>query len=438
MQTNTNEFPEVLEQIESASREYLDSHQDAAIQAIVSYAFKHSPLVGKVWRDAGIIPGDIKSVSDFREKAPFLDKDVVRSYRDEHNDPRGGMSIDRPGETVSVGTTSGTTGDPTPVANWRRTPADVTFSRDFWHIGVRPGDYIANIMFTYRGGHRRRSMSELGVAEIAFSMSPMALPRIVEASKRFRPTAVSILPNPLILGLEQYFEKTGEDPIDVFSSYRGAIFGGEPLSNRLKNLTASWGLEVFETTSLGDVAGATMCKAKDGFHAYEDVAFIETVDPITSEPIPDGEIGELVVTSLIDYLSPLIRYRTGDLVRIDRSPCACGRTHARFHLLGRATDQILVEGRSVLPRELMAHVELESETRGNLFQIIRTDREMSSLKLRVGYDVSRLKGDQKDLQGRLSDRLYEALSIPVEITLVDEQELLKLGPPHKIPRVTKS
>lgn len=430
-------YPDVLEPIETASRDALDAHQAAAIAAISKHAYKHSPLIGEVWKRVGVSPGDIGSIASFREKAPFITKDDIRTYRDTHNDPRGGMSVDLPGQTVSVGTTSGTTGDPTPVPNWRRTPADLTYSRDFWHIGARPGDYLSHVMFTYRGGHRRRGMAELGMTEIAFSISPDEIPRIAEASKKYRPTIINVFPSPVILMFEQYFEKTGDDPKDVFKSYKGAIFGGEPLSNRLKALTASWGLEIFETTSLGDVAGAVDCRAHDGFHAYEDVAFIETIDPITLEPIPAGEIGELVVTSLVDHLSPLVRYRTGDLVVIDRTPCTCGRTHNRFKLLGRASDQILVQGRSILPRELMGLVELEDETRANLFQIVRTAREMDRLHLKIGYDASRLKLSEDDLRGRLHDRISAAVDVPLDIDLVDEQELLKLGPPHKIPRVTK-
>ena len=277
---------------------------------------------------------------------------------------------------------------------------------------------------------------ELGLCEIAFSMSPTEIPRLIEASKIYRPVTMSIFPGPLILAMEQYFEKTGEDPVDVFKSYKGAVFGGEPLGERLKNLTRSWGLEIFETTSLGDVAGASHCRMHDGFHAYEDLAFIEAVDPITAEPVPDGQIGELVVTTLVDRLSPLVRYRTGDLVVIDRTPCGCGRTHAKFNLLGRATD--LVEGRSILPREIMGLVENETETRACLFQIVRTDREMSTLKLRVGYDTARLMGPEAALRGRLHDKIFDAIGVPLVVELVDEQELLKLGPPHKIPRVTKS
>lgn len=437
MASNTIIYPDVLDPIETASREFLDRHQEASLAAMCEHAVANAPLIGKVWADAGVKPSDFKSLADFCEKAPFLTKDDIRAYRDAHDDPTGGMSVDSPGQTVSVGTTSGTTGDPTPVPNWRRTPAEDTYARDHWHIGVRPGDHVCHMLFTFRGGHRRRSLSELGIAEICFSISPFEIPRIVEASKRFRPTSMSIFPNPLINAFEQYFEKTGEDPVDVFKSYKGAIFGGEPLGDRQKALTQSWGLELFETTSLGDVAGACECREHNGFHAYEDIAFIEAVDPITAEPVADGELGELVVTSLVDRLSPLVRYRTGDLVSIDRSPCGCGRTHARFKLLGRATDQILVQGRSILPREIMGLIEKHDETRANLFQIIRADREMDELKLRIGYDVTRLKDSEGALRLRLYERISVAIDVPLVLELVDEQELLKLGPPHKIPRVTK-
>jgi phenylacetate-CoA ligase len=121
---------------------------------------------------------------------------------------------------------------------------------------------------------------------------------------------------------------------------------------------------------------------------------------------------------------------------MDHSPCACGRTHVRFKVLGRASDQILVDGRSILPREIMGLVELHHETRAGLFQIIRTDRQMNALRLRVGYDPSRLVGSDAQLAGRLRDDLAARIEVSIEIELVMEQELLKLGPPHKIPRVT--
>ncbi len=430
-------FPDFLDPIETASREDLNRHQEAALVAMGEYAFSRAPLITETWKAAGITPGDIRSLADFVEKAPFIDKDSVRAYRDRNNDPAGGMGRYGPGEITQIGTTSGTTGDPTPVPSGRRTTAEISFARDLWHLGLRPGGFHSHIMFTFRGGSRRRFLQELGIGEINFSMDPREMPRLCEASRRFRPTTMSIMPNPLLMVLEQHFERSGEDPVDTFKSYGGALFGGEPLSARLGALAKSWGLEIYENTSLGDVCGATECRARAGMHAYEDLAFIECVDPMGTAAVKDGEVGELVVTTLVDRFTPLVRYRTGDLVTLDRSRCACGRTHVRFKILGRATDQILVEGRTVLPRELMGYVELHSETRHGLFQIIRTQREMDMLRLRVGYDTSRLADTVHALHGRLTDDLTAKMGVAVQIELVEEQELLKLGPPHKIPRVTK-
>jgi phenylacetate-CoA ligase len=430
-------YPNFLDPIEIASRAFLDQHQESALAAMSAHAFSHAPLIRELWTRAGLKPSDIRSKADFQEKVPFLDKDMVRAYRDRMRDPSGGMSVAIPGETICIGTTSGTTGDPTPVPTGRQTPSEESYTRDHWHIGIRPGDYLAFVMFTFRTGHRRRMFSELGIGEISFSMSPLEMPRLCEASRIYRPVSMSIMPNPLILALEQHFERSGEDPVDVFRSYKGAIFGGEPLGDRLRNLTKSWGLELFETTSLGDVCGATECRMHAGFHAFEDLAFIECIDPVTAELLPDGQVGELVVTTLVDRLTPLVRYRTGDLVTIDRSTCGCGRTHARFKLLGRATDQILVNGRSILPREILGYVETHSETRAGLFQIIRKSREMDALALRIGYDLSRLTKDVAELHARLHEVIAAGVDVPVTLELVDEQELLKLGPPHKIPRVTK-
>ena len=430
-------YPDFLDTVETASRDYLDRHQEAALVAMSEHAYTHAPLIRETWDAVGVKPSDIKSTADFLAKAPFIDKDMIRDFRDRKGDPTGGMSVSIPGETVCVGTTSGTTGDPTPVPAARTNPSEQSYARDLWHIGARPGDFVSYVMFTFRTGHRRRASAEMGIGELCFSMSPAEMPRLCEASRIYRPVSMWIMPGPLILALEQHFERSGEDPTEVFKSYKGAIFGGEFLGHRQRHLTKSWGLELFETTSLGDVCGATECIMRDGFHAYEDLAFIECVDPITCEAVPDGEVGELVVTTLADRLTPLVRYRTGDLVTINRAPCGCGRTHARFKVLGRASDQILVQGRSVLPREILSHVEIHSETRAGLFQIIRATREMDELAVRIGYDLTRLHTGLADLHDRLHGALSAAMDVKLRIELVDEQELLKLGPPHKIPRVTK-
>jgi phenylacetate-CoA ligase len=271
-----------------------------------------------------------------------------------------------------------------------------------------------------------------------FNNQPSELPRFIEGCKRFQPVSIAVLNNPLLGALEQLFERTGTDPKDAFGSMKGALFGGEVLSPRQRALAAGWGIELFEMTSLGDICNSIDCRAHDGFHAWEDMVLVECLEPGGNTSMPDGEIGELVVTSLRSSFMPMIRFRTDDLVTLNRAPCACGRTHVRFKVLGRAGDSMVVGDRRVLPRDVQAIVETHGETRRGLFQIIRTGPQADVLRLRVGYDPDQLSDSTDSLAGRLRAELAEWLGAPVELEMVLDAELLKLGPPHKIPRVAKS
>ncbi|QKS00301.1 phenylacetate--CoA ligase [Sphingomonas sp. CL5.1] len=151
-------YPDFLEPIERATRAELDAHQEAALGAITRHAFENAPLIRQQWDAAGITPSAIKSVADFVAKAPLIDKDDVRRFRDAHNDPSGGMSKLLPGETMSIGTTSGTTGDPTPVPNWVVAPSEVGYARDTWHMGVvchgKTGPILKRVRLSMRIGER--------------------------------------------------------------------------------------------------------------------------------------------------------------------------------------------------------------------------------------------------------------------------------------------
>ncbi|MDB5969924.1 MAG: phenylacetate--CoA ligase family protein [Hydrocarboniphaga sp.] len=422
---------------ETMPRADIEQFQQARLLELLPRAYKGAPLIRSTWEAAGLAPQDIRSLADFKARAPFIDKDHIRAWRDAHGDPMGGMLMASPDELVTISSTSGTTGEPTPIPHGMYTAVDQDLMRGYWHMGARPGDAIVFLMFTYRGGmFHAHGLSRIGLTAIPIAHDPAEIPRFVAASRQFRPTVLMMLSSPLIIGLEQYFEKTGIDPLDVFSSYKGVMFGGEPLSPRFAALVKSWGLELFEFTTLGDVSGAVQCRMHDGMHASEDLALVENLDD-DGKPVPDGQIGEMVVTSLADDHAPMIRYRTEDLVRMDHSPCACGRTHARFWPIGRKGDQILVDGRSILPRDIQPLVEAEHETRSCLFQIIRPQRDLAALRLRVGYEPALLQGTADGLAARLSERLRSALNVPVQVELTPCDELLKLGPPHKIPRVTR-
>ncbi|MDB5420269.1 MAG: phenylacetate--CoA ligase family protein, partial [Brevundimonas sp.] len=348
----------------------------------------------------------------------------------------GGLKAGRPNDLKAIGTTSGTTGDPTPVPRGARTLSDRGGAREWWMAGARPGEYAAHLLFTFRGGLRYRAHRDAGIIPIYFQHSPHEVPRLIEASRRYRPTFIRSLSSPLINAIEQYFERTGEDPVEALSSYRAGIFGGEALSPRKKQLMKDWGIELFENTALGEVCGATECNMHDGMHIHEDFALAECLDPNGDQPVKEGELGELVVTSLEDPLNALIRFRTDDLVTMTKQKCGCGRTFARYKPQGRKGDLIEIEGKAILPKFILGIVENNKATRAGLFQIIRPSQQMDELRLRVGYDDT--KPVPASLADDLHDQLKAELGVPVRIELVADSVLLRQGPPHKIPRVTKS
>jgi phenylacetate-CoA ligase len=421
---------------ETLSRDAIAAIQERKLVEIVARSYAHSALIRRTWQAADVTPDDVCSIADFTAVAPFIDKDAIRNHRDSHGDPYGGLKIVEDVEVTAIGFTSGTTGDPTPVPISRIDVNSTQNLRDFWHIGGRPGDYVTHVMFTFRGGHNRFNYHNMaGMVPIAVPHDPAEVPFLIAAMRRYRPTVFYMLSTPLIIALEQYFERTGEDPVEVFSSVKGGVFGGEPLSPRFATLLKDWGIEVFELTSLGDVCGSIECREHNGMHAWEDLAFIECLDD-DGRSVADGEIGELVVTSLEDPVAPLIRYRTEDLVRIDRSPCPCGRNHLRFWPVGRKGDQTIVQGVSILPRDIQRLVERHRETRACLFQIIRPERVMDTLRLRVGHEPAATQ-DPDALAATLVQELTDFFQVPVAVELVPDAELLKLGPPQKIPRVAK-
>lgn len=426
-------------EIETRPRAEIDAQREEKLLGdLLPWAYERSGLIRETWDAAGVTIDDIASMDDFAEKVPFIDKDAIRSYRDRHHDPYGGLLCLDPKMTEvfsAIFSTSGTTGDPTPAPYAGRGPSMLV--REFWEGGCRPGDYFVEALFTFRGPGIHDTIRGIGATPIFVDHSPSDVPQLVRFSRELRPTAWYNLSGPMVMALEQHVAETGDDLAEAFSSYRGVFFAGEPIGPRARRVVEEeWGLELFVHTGLGDVGAATECREHDGCHFWEDTAYAEHLDPDGTEPVVDGDRGELVTTTLIDKIAPLVRYRSDDLVRLTREPCACGRTHGRIWPLGRKGDEVVVQGRSVLPGDVWAAVESVPETDAGLFQVVRPRRELDRLHLRVGYAREGRRG-LDDLRTRVTDAVAAAVGVPVEIELVENEVLLRQGPPHKIPRVAK-
>jgi phenylacetate-CoA ligase len=421
---------------ETMPRAQLVDLQEQLLLEMVPYAYERAPLIRETWDAAGVKPRDIKSLADFRERAPFVDKDALRRFRDERGDPYGGLCALAPETLTAVMSTSGTTGDPTLVPEkWGGGGRPAIITRDFWGIGVRPGDHVALVLFTFRGP-TYGLFQGLGTVPILFDFDPAEMERFCELALRYRPTGLYNFGSVLINAVREVCDRRGFDPREVFASFKGVVFAGEPLSPRARALAGEWGVELFEHTGVGDVTAAFECRAHDGLHFWEDTALVEGLDAGGRDTVADGERCELVATTLVNRTAPLLRYRSDDIVRLTHAPCVCGRTHARVWPIGRKGDEIVVQGRSVLPVDVWGAVESVDACAMGLFQVIRTAAKADKLQLRVGFGpqyASKLAAVRDDVRAAVS----EQLGVDADVELVPDAALLKLGPPHKIPRVAR-
>jgi phenylacetate-CoA ligase len=422
-------------QIETMPRASLLALQEERILELVPYAYERSGLVRKKWEQARVKPSDISSLADFTERAPFITKDDIRQFRDQTGDPFGGLLCTRYADATTVFSTSGTTGDATLYAHaWDRWhPFWAATARDLWEIGVRPGDYVLGSGFKMRGPLYHADQM-CGAIPVMVNTGIGGWAAALDAIRRYRPVYAQL--TGLAMAELDHLSRS-HDMIDIFSSFKGVAFAGEPLGARARQRLESWGVEIYLWTSTGDVAGAWECRQHDGCHAWEDSVLLEAVDPAGSAAVADGELGELVATSLDNPVTPMVRFRSDDIIRVTRQPCACGRTHARFWPVGRKGDETTVAGRSFVPMDIWRALEQVPETATAVFQLVRPAREIEELKVRVGYDPE-LSTSVSDLRERVSEVITAAVGVAPVLELLPEPELLARGRGGKLPRVVRA
>lgn len=424
-------------EIEAMPRVELERLQEQRILELVPYAYEHSAFYRKVWDEAGVKPADINSLADFKERIPFINKDMIRDFRERHNDAYGGLLCVPPAELTAVQSSSGTTGDPTFFCErfdeWM--PLMVGWARAMWEHGLRPGDYAVTGSATFRGAscHEHRL---LGAVPLAIDSWFGDWDNVLDSIAKYNVRHIHVV-GPLISELERLSHQ--RDMREALAPLKFLSFAGEPMGSRMqRTVREEWDTNLVLWTSAGDTGSAWECSQHDGFHLHEDTVLVEDLVPDGSDPVAEGDVGELVTTDLDNMNAPLIRYRAEDLVRLDRQTCGCGRTHSRMWPLGRAGDLTVVQGRSVMPLEVWAVIEQFDETRSALFQIIRPQRDVDELRLRVGYAPD-CTTDLDDLRGRLASAVSDALDLTPTIEMLEEKDLVaRASSAAKIPRIAKS
>ncbi|ABC79814.1 phenylacetate--CoA ligase family protein [Anaeromyxobacter dehalogenans] len=339
----------ILDPEETLDRDALAALQGRRLAETVRRA-RAVPHHRKALERAGVRDEDLRGPDDVR-RLPFTVKDDLRqSY------PLGLLAVPRE-QVVRIHGSSGTTGRPTFVAYTRRDLDTWTglVARFLVAGGLRP-EHTVHVAFGYglfTGGFGLH----YGIERVGAAVVPSGggnTPRQVRLICDLSADVLISTPS-YALHVGEVARAEGLKPGDLPLRY--GHFGGEPWTEEMRGeIERSLGILAFNNYGLSEVIGpgvAGECPARDGMHVQEDHFIVECLDPVTLEPVPDGEVGELVFTSLTKEAMPVLRYRTRDLAALDRSPCPCGRTGVRMsRVRGRSDDMLIIRGVNVFPSQV--------------------------------------------------------------------------------------
>ena len=372
-----------------------------------------------------ITPDDIRSLSDL-SRIPFTTKQDLRdSYP-------FGMSAVPLSRVVRLHSSSGTTGTPTVILHTQRDLDEWAnaVARCLYMVGLRPGDIFQNSsgygMFT--GG--------LGFQYGAERLGMLTVPAAAGNTKRqikfitdFGTTALHAIPS-YAGRLYEVMEEMGIDPRRD-THLHTLIIGAEPHSEeQRRRIEQMLGVKAYNSFGMSEMCGpgvAFECTEQNGLHIWEDYYIVEIVDPVTLEPVPEGEVGELVLTTINREAMPLLRYRTRDLTRILPGACPCGRCHLRLdRMKGRSDDMIILKGVNIFPIQIET-VLMQFAELGNDYLITLTNEEANDL-MTVEVELKAFSDDYRRLQSltkEIARQLKDEILVTPVVRLVSKGSLPK-------------
>ena len=390
------------------------------LRAIVKHAYENQPLFRERMDKTGVKPEDIKMLEDVR-KLPFTQKTDLRDTY-----PYGLFSVPM-SEVVRLHASSGTTGKPIVVA-YTKEDIEVwkeVMVRTFACAGLHSGDIIQNAygygLFT--GGLGAHYGAEaLGATVIPISGGNSE--RQIMVMRDFGSTAICSTPS-YFLHLIEYAEKMGIDFNDL--PLRVGVFGAEPWSDEMREyIEGKTGIKAIDIYGLSEIIGpgvASACEAQEGLHIFEDHFLFEIVDPVTDEPMPDGEEGELIITTLSKKAMPVMRYRTHDITCVIPEKCACGRTIRRIQRIARRSDDMfIIRGVNVFPSQVEAALLKVDETLPHYQIVLSRSGGMDQMEVQVEVTAETFTDTVRGVEAvhkQLSDAIAHILGIRVKLTLVE-------------------
>ena len=338
-------------EVETLPRPELEALQLARLLRTVRRVREHVPFYQQRFREAGVDGAALRSLADLRCLPFTTSADLRASYPD-------GLVIHTGDEVVRLHTSSGTTGKPKALFFSRSdvNQAAELIARCLVMTGATRQDVLQNMM-TY-GLFTGALVMHYGAEKVGMLVIPAGpgnSERQLMLMKDFGSTIIHTTPS-YALYFADFVERRGVDPRRDLKLRKGLI-GAEPYSEETRRkIEEGLGIEVYNSYGLSEMNGpgvAFECHERQGMHIWEDNYLVEIIDPDTGEPLPEGETGELVLTSLAREAMPLVRYRTRDITSVVAEPCPCGRTHRRVNrITGRSDDMLIVRGANVYPQQI--------------------------------------------------------------------------------------
>ena len=408
------------------TKDALQALQWERLESNIKHTYENVAWYRKRLSEKGLTPKDIRSLDDLH-KLPFI---VKTDLRDTY--PYGMFAVPI-SEIVRLHASSGTTGKPI-VCSYTHDDIEIwkeVVVRALMCFGLHQGDVLQNSygygLFT--GGLGLHYGAEaLGLAVVPVSGGNTE--RQIMLMRDFGVTAISCTPSYFIHILDKA-KQMGVDFHDL--PLRIGVFGAEPWTEAMRKvIEAESGIKAYDIYGLTEISGPGVgaeCCHQNGTHLFEDHFYPEIVDPDTLQPVPDGEYGELVFTSLDKKAMPLIRYRTRDITRLSTTPCPCGRTLRRMEKIShRSDDMFIIRGVNVFPGQIEAAL-LEVEGSLPHYQIILTrDNGLDNVEVQVEVS-SEMFGDTvralEKLQSDIQRRIESTVGIRIKLTLLE---------PNRIPR----
>ena len=411
-------------ELETLSRSRLEKLQMERLQQTLARCMR-IPFYKQRFAACGLRPEDIRTLDDVR-KLPFTTKQDLRD-----NYPFGLSAVPLE-EVVRLHSSSGTTGTPTVILHTQHDLDEWAnaVARCLYMVGLRKGDIFQNSsgygMFT--GG--------LGFQYGAERLGVLTVPAAAGNTKRqikfitdFGTTALHAIPS-YAGRLYEVMEEMGIDPRRD-TRLRTLIIGAEPHSDeQRRRIEQMLGVKAYNSFGMSEMCGpgvAFECPEQNGLHIWEDYYIVEIVDPQTLEPVPDGEVGELVLTTINREAMPLLRYRTRDLTRILPGECPCGRHHKRLdRMKGRSDDMMILKGVNIFPIQI-ENILMQFRELGTDYLITLTNLEAND-EMTVEVELNEFTDDYGFLQ-RLTKEITRQLKDEILIT-----PRVKLVPKGSLPK----